>query len=268
MQGFIKLHRRLLESEAFEDPRLLKTWLWILCRANFKPVILNDGTQLKTGEFATSYNRAAVALNCTPNTVRAHFQRLSKMGQIYTRSNTRFTVVSVCNYRSYQHTDGESYTPPAQPTDTPIELPTAQPTAQPAAYRRRKQENKKTRKGGFVFSGSEKRQATLAKWSEYKGKSYTDQQKEALQKSLDGLTDADVELKVNRAIASGWKGLGDLTPEIRDNPQPAKAWRNNERKRAEVHDLRKRIEAARKAGSTETVKALQKELEAYAGEIL
>ena len=68
MQGFIKLHRRLLESEAFDDPRLLKTWLWVLCKANFKPVVLNDGTQLKTGEFATSYNRAAVALGCSENT--------------------------------------------------------------------------------------------------------------------------------------------------------------------------------------------------------
>ena len=263
MQGFIKLHRRLLESEAFEDPRLLKTWLWILCRANFKPVVLNDGTQLKTGEFATSYNRAALALNCTPNTVRAHFRRLTKMQQIYTRSNTRFTVVSVCNYSSYQHTDGESYTPPTQPTNTPIELP----TAQPAAYRRRKQENKKTRKEGFVFSGSEKRRATLEKWSEYKGKTYTDQQKQALENSLDGLTDADIQLKINRAIASGWKGLGDLTPEVRENPQPAKAWKAGERERAEIHDLVKRLEAARKAGHTDTVNSLQKELQDYAGKV-
>ena len=259
MQGFIKLHRRLLESEAFEDARLLKTWLWILCRANFKPVILNDGTQLKTGEFATSYNRAALALNCTPNTVRAHFRRLTKMQQIYTRSNTRFTVVSVLNYGSYQHTDSESYTPAAQPTNTPTELPTA--------HRRRKQENKKTRKKGFIFSGSEKRRATLEKWSEYKGKTYTDQQKQALENSLDGLTDADIQLKINRAIASGWKGLGDLTPEVRDNPQPANAWKAGERERAEIHDLVKRLEAARKAGHTDTVNSLQKELQDYAGKV-
>lgn len=261
MQGFIKLHRRLLESEAFDDPRLLKTWLWVLCKANFKPVVLNDGTQLKTGEFATSYNRAAVALGCSENTVRAHFKRLKKMGQIYTRSNTRFTVVSVCNYSSYQHTDNESYTPAAVPTAGQ----TAEQTAEQPAYRRRKQDNKKTRKEGFVFSGSEKRKATLEKWSEYKGRQYTNQQKQALQESLDGLIDADIELKVNRAIASGWKGLGDLTPEVRDNPQPAKLWQQGEKEAAIKHDLEKRLKAAQKAGSTNTVKALQKELANYAG---
>ena len=265
MQGFIKLHRRLLESEAFEDARLLKTWLWVLCKANFKPVILNDGTQLKTGEFATSYNRAAVALGCSENTVRAHFKRLSKMGQIYTRSNTRFTVVSVCNYSSYQHTELESYERPAVPTAGQTAVPTAGQTAGQTADRRRKQENKKTRKEGFVFSGSEKRKATLAKWSEYKGKHYTDQQKTALQEALDGLIDADIELKVNRAIASGWKGLGDLTPEVRDNPQPAKHWKAGEKEAAIKHDLKKRIKAAKKAGSLKTVKALKKELANYAG---
>ena len=107
----------------------------------------------------------------------------------------------------------------------------------------------------------------LEKWSEYKGKTYTDQQKQALENSLDGLTDADIQLKINRAIASGWKGLGDLAPEVRDNPQPAKAWKAGERERAEIHDLVKRLEAARKAGHTDTVNSLQKELQDYAGKV-
>ena len=86
-----------------------------------------------------------------------------------------------------------------------------------------------------------------------------------MEESLDGLIDADIELKVNRAIASGWKGLGDLTPEVRDNPQPAKLWQQGEKEAAIKHDLEKRLKAAEKAGSTNTVKALQKELANYAG---
>ena len=261
MQGFIKLHRRLLTSAVFEDGKLLKTWVWCCLRACWEPYTLNDGRRLQRGQFATSMRRAALELNCTPATVKRHFDRLEKMQMIITQRETPYTVVSVCNYSVFQDQLAGGETPIDTPTDTPIDTP----TDTRIDTRRRSKERKKKRKGGFVFSGSEKRKATLAKWSEYKGKHYTDQQKHALQESLDGLIDADIELKVNRAIASGWKGLGDLTPEVRDNPQPAKHWKAGEKEAAIKHDLKKRIKAAKKAGSLNTVKALKKEIAEYAG---
>ena len=106
MNGFIKLHRQIENSQVFEDPHLLKTWLWILCRAVWKPVKMRVGIEVQPGEFITTYRRAAEALGVSPATVKRHFKRLEFMEQIALKSDTRFTVVLVCNYRVFQ-TEGE-----------------------------------------------------------------------------------------------------------------------------------------------------------------
>ena len=56
MQGYIKLHRKLMDSAVWGDPLYLKLWLYCLMKSTHKEreVILgNQVITLKPGEFIT-----------------------------------------------------------------------------------------------------------------------------------------------------------------------------------------------------------------------
>lgn len=259
--GYIKLHRRLMESEVFKDPRLLKTWLWILCQANFKPVVLNTGKALKTGQFATSYGRAALHLECSVNTVRRHFKRLKAMEMIDVQSGAKFTVVSVCNYRSYQHTDENGGAQMDMQTNTH----TAQQTDTQTAYRIRKQENKKTiNRGTTVFSGMDPdRQQQISKWQTYRQQlgQYTDQQLVEFVKTVQHLDAKQLELKISRAIANGWKSLVHMEVETVPKAAPAKRTTKADVMAGEIYSLEQKLAKLQKHGDPETIAGLESKLE-------
>ena len=51
-KGFILLSRNILESEVFASQKLLKIWVWCLCKSNFK----DRSVPLKVGKGETVVN--------------------------------------------------------------------------------------------------------------------------------------------------------------------------------------------------------------------
>ena len=58
MEGWIRLHRDILDSDVFASQKMLKIWVWCLCKANFKdriiPLKIGRGETLvkvKRGQF-------------------------------------------------------------------------------------------------------------------------------------------------------------------------------------------------------------------------
>tara|TARA_B100000214_G_scaffold368428_1_gene339968 strand:+ start:8436 stop:9263 length:828 start_codon:yes stop_codon:yes gene_type:complete len=260
ISGYIKVHRRLLESEVFEDPRLFKTWMWILCKANFKPVVLNNGKALNTGQFAMSYGRAARHLDCSVNTVRRHFKRLKAMQMIDTQSGAQFTVVSVCNYRTYQHSDGNG----GAPTDTQTDTHTDTQTDTETAHRIRNiRKQKNNNKGIGFFTGMEPaRQAQLEKWYQYRQQmgGYTQQQLEEFAKTVQHLDSKQLELKVSRAIANGWKSLVHMDVEPVPKAAPAKRTTEADVMAGEIYSIEQKISKLQKHGDPETIAGLRSKL--------
>ena len=260
ISGYIKLHRRLLDSEVSKDPRLLKTWLWILCQANFKPVTLNTGKALQTGQFATSYGRAALHLECSVNTVRRHFKRLKAMQMIDMQSGAQFTVVSVCNYRSYQHTDENG----GAPTDTQTDTRTDMQTDTQTAYRIRKQENKKTINKGisFLLDMEPAKAAQLEKWYQYRQQlgQYTQQQLEEFTKTVQHLDAQQLELKISRAIANGWKSLVNMDVEPLPKAAPKKRTTEADYLAGEIYSIEQKISKLQQHGDPETISNLESKL--------
>ena len=125
------------------------------------------------------------------------------MQMIDIQSGAQFTVISVCNYRSYQHTDENG----GAPTDTQTNTRTDMQTDTRTAYRIRKQENKKTINRGisFLLDMEPAKAAQLEKWYQYRQQlgQYTHQQLEEFTKTVQHLDAQQLELKVSRAIANG-----------------------------------------------------------------
>lgn len=102
--NWIKLHRKLLDSEVASDMELLGCWTWLLLNATWKERRLNDGTMLKKGQILVTFDQLARAWNCSKSTAHARTQKLTKTERISNENRTQGTVITICNWETYQNT--------------------------------------------------------------------------------------------------------------------------------------------------------------------
>jgi DNA-binding transcriptional regulator YhcF (GntR family) len=111
MQGWIKLHRKLLHSSIFQNPNLLKFWIWCLLKASHCDHNTRVGLQeveLKEGQFIFGRNKAGSELNMNPSTVYRYLSVIEKEGLVCANRNNKFTVVTIANWGLYQTVEHEN----------------------------------------------------------------------------------------------------------------------------------------------------------------
>lgn len=120
MEGYLKLHRQLIESTQFADPIRLKIWIWCLIKANHKKraVPLKTGKGYTTvmvnrGQFIFGRNKAAEELNIPASTLLRHMEKLELEKAINIRSDNQYSIITICKYEEYQSIEELS----GQPTD-------------------------------------------------------------------------------------------------------------------------------------------------------
>lgn len=126
-RGWIKLHRKLLDSRVFANEGLLKVWIYCLCRANhehnFVPIRTGKGTtevEVNKGEFIFGRKSASKDLGMNPSTLYKRMQKLESIGNINTQSNTHYSIVSICNWETYQDQEKEKYQAKEQPSNNQV----------------------------------------------------------------------------------------------------------------------------------------------------
>lgn len=126
-RGWIKLHRKLLDSRVFANEGLLKVWIYCLCRANheqnFVPIRTGKGTtevEVNKGEFIFGRKSASKELGMNPSTLYKRMQKLESIGNINTQSNTHYSIVSICNWEAYQEYEKEKYQAKEQPSNNQV----------------------------------------------------------------------------------------------------------------------------------------------------
>lgn len=107
---WLRLHRKALDSRAFSDDWLWRLWSWCLMKACWREG-WKDGRALESGQFATDRKAAADQLNVSPSKLYRGLQTLQEWGQIRLEANSRFTTVTICNWRTYQCEGCESEQP-------------------------------------------------------------------------------------------------------------------------------------------------------------
>jgi DNA-binding PadR family transcriptional regulator len=101
MQGYIKLHRKILDNGVFADAELLKVFVWCILKANTTPNVVY-GRKVDVGEFITGRITASEELHLKPSTIYKRLQKLKTQGYIDISSNTKNSLITVVNYKSYQ----------------------------------------------------------------------------------------------------------------------------------------------------------------------
>lgn len=109
-EGWIKLHRILLDSQVFNNEGLLKLWIYCLLRANHKEkwvsVVTGRGRseiKVQPGQFIFGRKQAAKDLKCNPSSVRNRMAKLKKIKNVDIQPDTHFSIVTICNWEIYQH---------------------------------------------------------------------------------------------------------------------------------------------------------------------
>jgi hypothetical protein len=113
--SFIKLDRKILEWEWYHDHKIFKFFLHCLIKANWTDK-RSRGMLIKRSTFATSYATLQVETGLTVKEIRRAISRLTETGEIkinlekkseknFPKSQKKgkaFTLITVCNYDTYQ----------------------------------------------------------------------------------------------------------------------------------------------------------------------
>jgi uncharacterized phage protein (TIGR02220 family) len=112
MTGWIKLHRKLMDNPIFDNPNLLRVWLWCLLKASHEHHQQMVGLQvvdLEPGQFVTGRFKGSDELKINPSTFYKYLKTLEEMQMINLKSSNKMTIVTIENWRKYQAGDTETY---------------------------------------------------------------------------------------------------------------------------------------------------------------
>ena len=123
--GFIALSRSLLDSEVFSSQKMLKIWIWCLLKANYKdnfvPLKIGRGektVKVERGQFLFGRFKAEDELFIDGSTIYKIMQKLEEIGNIKIESNNHYSVITICNYNTYQNISNYKVTANEQQTNS------------------------------------------------------------------------------------------------------------------------------------------------------
>lgn len=99
--GFIKLHRKILKWEWYDEPNTMRLFIHLLLTVNTTDEIWH-GVKVLRGSRISSYAKLAKELNLTIKEIRTCLQHLEATGETAHASTRNYTVFTVLNYDSYQ----------------------------------------------------------------------------------------------------------------------------------------------------------------------
>lgn len=98
---WIKVDRNILEWGWYKDANTFRVFMHLLLTANVKQHKFL-GVEVNRGEVATSYKSLAESLDISIRSVRTAISHLELTGEVTVKRHSRFSVISIPNYDSYQ----------------------------------------------------------------------------------------------------------------------------------------------------------------------
>lgn len=107
MDGWIKIHYKFLSWEWFQDDGMVRLFINLLLRANFQPKKWK-GILLERGQLVTGRKQLSIETGLSEQTIRTCLQRLEDTGEITRKTTNKFSIVTICNYDTYQYDESNS----------------------------------------------------------------------------------------------------------------------------------------------------------------
>lgn len=108
--GWIKMHRSIMDWEWYKDSEALHLFIHLLIEANHSNKYWM-GVLVKRGEFVTSIASLSKATGITAKKIRARLDKFEETGEIKRTASNKHTIITVINYNNYQDSVGEESKP-------------------------------------------------------------------------------------------------------------------------------------------------------------
>lgn len=99
--GFVKIYRKMLEWEWYDDVNTKVVFLHILLKANWKETKYH-GETIYPGEYKTTLPELSEDLGLSIKNVRTALEHLKAAGCLAVRKNPKFSIISIKNWGQYQ----------------------------------------------------------------------------------------------------------------------------------------------------------------------
>lgn len=125
MDGWIKLHRKLLNSRAWNtaDAEGKVILITLLLRASHAAtqwrITASKTASLNPGQLFITYRTFAAKCGVSTKKITTELQRLESLGFISTKKGREGTIITVCNWAYYQQAETHLDTAPETPMETP-----------------------------------------------------------------------------------------------------------------------------------------------------
>lgn len=230
MDGWIKLHRKLLDWRWFSDGNMLKVFLYILLKSNHKKKSWK-GIDILPGQMIFSRRKVSERLEISETQLRTVIARLKSTHEITHESTNQFTLITVVNWASYQNEDYESTHESThdfaneQPTDN-------QRITTPKERKERLEGKEKKIPAQMNFSPFPDSFAENWKlWKDYKANEHKDSYKTVMAEQiafnkLVKISNGDPKIAdsiILQCIENHWKGLYASDGFKKNNPTPPKS---------------------------------------------
>jgi len=111
LAGWIKLHRKLKNSLVFDNPDLLKVWIWCLLKATHDDYIQMIGLQeveLEKGQFIFGRKVAANELKMSESKTYRLIKKLETMQNLNIKANNKYSIITIENWELYQFDENKN----------------------------------------------------------------------------------------------------------------------------------------------------------------
>jgi len=105
-QGWIKLHRQILEWEWYSDNNCFRLFLHLLLKANHKEKRFK-GIELKVGSIVTSRDLLARETGLSSQQIRTALTKLISTNEITSVTSSQGTIIQIVSYQKFQVTTSE-----------------------------------------------------------------------------------------------------------------------------------------------------------------
>jgi hypothetical protein len=104
--GWIKLHRQILEWEWYSDNNCFRVFLHLILKANHKEKRYK-GIELNSGQIITSRDILAKETGLSSQQIRTALNKLISTNEITSVTSSQGTILQVVNYEKYQLSTNE-----------------------------------------------------------------------------------------------------------------------------------------------------------------
>jgi hypothetical protein len=111
MEGWVKLHRQVLENGWLTNPELWTFWSYCMLKASYQEhthLVGDKQVKLLPGQFVFGRNKAAEDLKTTVSKIRTCIKNLKKMKNVTIESTNKYSILTVVNWRIYQGHENEN----------------------------------------------------------------------------------------------------------------------------------------------------------------